>query len=300
MIVYQAHRKPGCYSTHKYKGEHIPAARKSASLILIVSQSKASDNKSSCCPDSRKLWDKRSPPPSWMPLITADAHCPTFPQMGSLPGSLALHQWLKELCSWNSSRRPLDVLGATSGTEEDIVIVLSGSTCGTWPRKPTGHKHKWQLLLLSCLSAFARQGDHNASHKGKWVPGVECWAELTRVRVTHKFPEVECSQVPSGQRFGWALDEKHVRGIIFPVQSRKGQADHSACAWIFLTVSSFLFSCRFFISSCFPSPWQGSSEQGFSTSCNYTFTSSLPGNFPSISTAVLPSKWAQIIFPVNI
>lgn len=56
----------------------------------------------------------------------------------------------------------------------------------------------------------------------------------------------------------------------------------------------------FFTSSCFPSPWQGSSEQRCSASCHYTFTSSLPGNFPSISTAVLPSKWAQIIFPVNI
>lgn len=190
-----------------------------------------------------------------MPLITQDAHCPTSPQMGSLPGSLALHQWLKELCSWNSSRRPLDAPGATSGTGEYIVIILSGSTRGTQPRKPMGHRHKWQLLLLSCSSSFARQGDHNVSHKGKWVPGVGYWAGLTRVTATHRFAEGQCSEVASGQSFGWALDENHVRGIIFTMQSRKDQSDHSAHAWIFLTVSSFLFSCRFFTSSCFPSPW---------------------------------------------
>lgn len=114
-----------------------------------------------------------------MPLITPDAHCPTFPQMGSLPDSLALHQWLKEVCSWNNSRRPLDALGATSGTEEYIVIILSGSTCGTQPRKPTGHKHKWQLLLLSSSNALARHGDHNASHKGKWArSGILGWAHM--------------------------------------------------------------------------------------------------------------------------
>lgn len=92
-----------------------------------------------------------------------------------------------------------------------------------------GHKHKWQLLLLSS-SAFARQGDHNTSHKGKWAPGVGYWAGLTRVTATQGFAEGQCSEVASGQRFGWAQHENHVRGIIFTLQSRKGLSDHLACA----------------------------------------------------------------------
>lgn len=109
--------------------------------------------------------------------------------------------------------------------------------CRTRPRKPTGHKHKWQLLLLSS-SAFARQGDHNTSHKGKWAPRVGYWAGLTRVTATQGFAEGQCSEVASGQRFGWAQHENHVRGTIFTLQSRKDLSDHLACAWIFLRVSS--------------------------------------------------------------
>lgn len=231
-----------------------------------------------------------------MPLITQDAHCPTFPRMGSLPDSLALHQWLKDLSSWNSSRRPLDALGAASGTAKYIVIILSGEH--PWDMAKEAHGTQTQvaaasLELLECLCQTRRpqrcpQGEVGASS------GILGWAPTC-----HSNTRV-CSEVASGQCFGWAQDKNHFRRIIFTAQSRKGLSDHSARAWILLTVSFFLFSSRFFTSSRFPSPWQGSSEQGFSTSCHYTFTSSLPGNFPSISTAVLPSKQAQIIFPVNI
>lgn len=131
--------------------------------------------------------------------------------------------FLEQLQDW----RPLDALGAASGTEKYLVIILSGSTCRTWPSKP---KHKWQLLLLICSSPFARQRDHNGwahtCHSNTRV----CWGQ--------------CSEVASEQHFGWAWDENHVRGINFTVQSRKGQSDRSAHVWIFLTVF-FLFSCGF-------------------------------------------------------
>lgn len=72
----------------------------------------------------------------------------------------------------------LEQLQQTFGcSEKQIVTILSGST---WPREPMGHKHKWQLLLWSCSSAFGRQGDHKASHKGKGVPGVGYRAGLTQ------------------------------------------------------------------------------------------------------------------------
>lgn len=210
-----------------------------------------------------------------MPLITADAHCPTFPRLGSSPGSLAMHQCPEEVWPWNSSSRPLDALknrllqycqgahgqGSPWGTN------TSGSCFSGAARVPLADRETTRLPTRErgCQEWDTGLGSHSSMRA--------CWGTLPR------------------GGFGWTLDGNHVsEGSFFAVQSRKCQADNS----------SFLFSCRFFTSSLFPSPWQGSSEQEFSTSYHYTFTSSLPGNFPSISTAALPSKRAQIIFPVNI
>lgn len=101
-----------------------------------------------------------------MPLITPDAHCPTFPRMGSLPDSLALHQWLKKVCSWSSSRRPLDALEAASGTEKYLVIILSEHS---WDTAKQAHGAQIQVAAasLELLESLCQTGRPQRFPHGK-------------------------------------------------------------------------------------------------------------------------------------